>query len=326
MTAGRWTNGTINTTKLPHTDTFDWHSSMADKPFISPTRHDIYPFISPQRNLQNAARDRTILISGAGSGIGRVTSEIFAQASAANIVLVGRGAQKLQTVRRDLAAQYPSITILAESCDVASEASVNALFARLAGQNISIDILINNAGVAAEYSSIKDSDPSSWWRNHEIMLKGPYLMSRAYLRHRQPASPPGAILMTSTIGSYRLEPDMSSYCIPKTALNRLTEYVAAECASAENGVHCVAFHPGGVAQTELTAGAPPWLEELLSETGELAGGAALWLSMPEQRWLSGRYVDVRWDVEELEGLRGWIERKDALKIGLVGLEGYNERL
>lgn len=297
---------------------------------MSPTRRDLYPFISPHHALKDAAKGRNILITGAGSGIGKTTAEIFAQAAASSVILVGRNAEKLQTVEKDLASKHPSCTILTESCDVSSEESVTALFSRLQRQNIEVDVLINNAGVAAEYSSIKDSDPSTWWKNHEIMLKGPYLMSRAYLRHRTSASSGGAILMTSTIGSYRLEPDMSSYCIPKTALNRLTEYIAAECSSSKNNVQCIAFHPGGVAETELTAGAPDWLAGLLSETAELAAGAALWLSSPRARWLSGRYVDVRWDFEELEGLRGRAEREGngedgLLKIALAGVKGYGDR-
>lgn len=39
---------------------------------------------------------------------------------------------------------------------------------------------------------------------------------------------------------------MSASCIPKTAVNRLTEYLAAKCKAQGDGVHCIAFHPGGV--------------------------------------------------------------------------------
>ena len=307
-------------------------AALPEPPLLLPTRHDIYPAISPDHSLRHAAASCTILITGAGSGIGKATAETFAQASAATIVLVGRNAAKLDTVKQDLAAKYPACKVLTESCDVSSEVSVDALFARLEQQTIEVDVLINNAGVAAQYSSIADSDPSSWWRNHEIMLKGPYLLSRAYLRQRRQHSStsstrPGAIINTSTIGSHRPEPLMSSYCIPKSALNRLTEYLHAECQVSDPGVHCVAFHPGGVRDTELTAGAPGWLEGKLTETGGLAGGVAVWLGVGGESgrgWLGGRYVDARWDVGALEGVRGRVEEEDLLKGELGGVEGYRE--
>lgn len=292
-------------------------------PLILPTHHDVYPFISPHHALRNAAANRTILITGAGSGIGAATTETFTQAAASTIILVGRNVDKLQRIKDDLGPKYPACNFMAESCDISSAASVDDLFARLKEQDAEIDVLINNAGVAAEYGSIRDSDPEVWWRNHEIMLKGPYLMSRAFLRARSGTRGPGAILMTSTIGSWRLEEGMSSYCIPKTALNRLAEYLASETRDA--GVQCIAFHPGGVAETELTAGAPEWLARLLTDTAELAGATALWLSLPRAAWLSGRYVDARWDMEELEELRGQVEGRDGLKGVLGGLEGYRDR-
>ena len=120
--------------------------------------------------------------------------------------------------------------------------------------------------------------------------------------------------MTSTIGSYRLEPEMSSYCVAKTALNRLTEFIAAE--AREQDVQVIAYHPGGVADTELTAGAPEWMQALFTETPALAAGTALWLSGEQAKWLSGRYVDARWDMKELEGWKEVIVELDLLKAAL----------
>ena len=183
---------------------------------------------------------------------------------------------------------------------------------RLKSHNIEVNISINNAGVAS-FGSIRDSDPETWWSAHESMLKGRYLVSRAYLRQRSLATiTTGAILMTSSIGSFRPGLAMSSHRIPKTALNRPTDYIAAECAADNNGVQCIAFHPGGVADTGLTAGALDWLTERLTETAELAAVAALWLSIPRVVWLNGRYVDVvgSHGVEKVEGeggRDGWVE-------------------
>ena len=95
------------------------------------------------------------------------------------------------------------------------------------------------------------------------MLKGPYMMSRAFLRSHT-AGRPAAIIMTSTIGSYNLPPIYSSYGSSKAALNRITEWIAAE--NKDDGVQAMAFHPGGVGGTDLTSKSPDWMQRWYTET------------------------------------------------------------
>ena len=126
--------------------------------------------------------------------------------------------------------------------------------------------ILRNAGVNLEYSTIRDGDPDKWWGNWEIMLKGPYLMTRAWLRGRK-STTPAAVIMTSSIGSYFESTEMSSYSCVKSALNRVTAFLAQE--EKKNGIQVIAFHPGGVADTDLTVHSPEWLKAHFTETGEL---------------------------------------------------------
>ena len=96
------------------------------------------------------------------------------------------------------------------------------------------------------------------------MLKGPYVMSRAFLRAHT-AGRPAAIIMTSSIGSYNFPPTYSSYAGSKAAVNRITEWIAAE--NRDDGVQAVAFHPGGVGGTDLTSKSPEWMQRWYTETG-----------------------------------------------------------
>ena len=56
--------------------------------------------------------------------------------------------------------------------------------------------------------------------------------------------------------------------------------------------------------------------ELIDDV-ELAGGFCVWLTKEKREWLSGRYLDARWDVEELERRKGDIVSKDLLKFRLT---------
>ena len=68
----------------------------------------------------------------------------------------------------------------------------------------------------------------------------------------------------------------------------------------------------------MTQGTPDFLNCYLNDTAQLGAGAMVWLSTAGREWLGGRYVDVRWDVDELEGLREMIVEGDLLKMGMVG--------
>lgn len=195
----------------------------------------------------------------------QATAEAFAQASAKTVVIVGRRLQVLENVRAEIENKYPACHVVAESVDVTSEKQVDDLFERLKTQSIEIDVLMNNAGLNSYIGTIKDANVEDWWTNFVIMLKGPLIMTRAFLRSRQETARPAAIIMTSSIGSYNRGPKFSSYASVKAALNRFTEWVASE--NKDQGVQAVAFHPGGVANTDLTSKSPEWMLQYYTETG-----------------------------------------------------------
>lgn len=197
-----------------------------------------------------------------------------------------------------------------------------------------IDVLVNNAGASLSVGPVKDSDIDAWWKTfvsvlaspplllmaliqnvQEVNVKGPYIMSRAFLHQHTPGKA-AAIVMTSSAGSYHMVPALSAYTVSKAALNRITEYIAAE--GRVEGVQTIALHPGGVAGTEMTSKAPEFMQSFFTETPELAAGTIVYLSTSHAAYLSGRYVDARWDLEELEQFKDRIEGEDLLKMSILG--------
>ncbi len=103
-------------------------------------------------------------------------------------------------------------------------------------------------------------------------------------------------------------PSLSAYSLKKLAITYLQQFVAAECPD----VCGVALHPGNV----RTAMTPMGVEHLAVDPPALAGGVAVWLATDASPFMSRRYVDAHWSVDELMARRAEIEEQDKPLTGL----------
>jgi NAD(P)-dependent dehydrogenase (short-subunit alcohol dehydrogenase family) len=103
---------------------------------------------------------------------------------------------------------------------------------------------------------------------------------------------------------------MDSYTISKVAVTKFTEFLAAEYPS----ITSISLGPGMVA-TDMGVSVG-LIAPFLFDTVDLVGGVAVWLCSGDKRFLSGRYVSVNWDVDELERRKEEIVAKDLLSSGL----------
>ena len=115
-----------------------------------------------------------------------------------------------------------------------------------------LDVLVNNAGYLENFRHVSESDPEDYWKTWEVNMKGPYLVTRAFL----PLIMRGGnkqIINISSIGAHLRTNGASAYQCTKLALCRFTEFLMDEEGS--NGLMAYALHPGGV-MTELARGMP----------------------------------------------------------------------
>lgn len=107
-------------------------------------------------------------------------------------------------------------------------------------------------------------------------------------------------------------------------MNSLTKFAATRQiehtheAHNKNGIVAYTIQPGGV-NTDLSGQVPEgkgW-EALLIDSVDLCGGFCVWLTKEKREWLSGRYLDARWDIETLVGKKEEILSKDLLKLRMV---------
>ncbi len=211
--------------------------------FAEPLHKDTYPAIdSKKANLTG----KSVFITGASKGIGKAITLSFAKAGASFIAVGARSNLKpLEQAIEDAAASADRIApqVLLITLDVTSQKSVDNAAAEVEKQFGKLDILINNAGVVEPPTPIADSDPETWWNTWTINVRGPYLVTRAFL----PLLLKGdykQIVNMSSVGAIAIMPGLSAYQPGKLAVLRFTEFINEEYG--EKGILAYAVHPGAI--------------------------------------------------------------------------------
>ncbi|GAB7359389.1 hypothetical protein MBLNU230_g6040t1 [Neophaeotheca triangularis] len=280
--------------------------------FTPTIHHDSYDFIKPEQfNLAGKA----VFIAGASRGIGRATAISYAKAGASMIGLGARSA--MADLKREIQQIAGNdVQILLVKLDVASHESVDAAAQEVERAFGRLDILDINAGTLENLDHpIADSDPIGWRRVYEVNNLGPYFCTRAFLplllKSKQGLK---TIVAVSSIAAHIAMKGASGYQTGKLALCRFCEFIMVEYG--EQGIQALCIHPGGVL-TDLAKASPEEYQHLWIDKPELAGDSTVWLTAVRREWLAGRYVDVTWDMAELEGKREKIVEGDLLKVRLA---------
>lgn len=179
---------------------------------------------------------RTALVTGGGNGLGRAMCHALSTAGA-RVVAVGR---KESTLHRTVAGlPGPGRAAVA---DVADPASVSALAAKLADEEVSI--LVNNAGVPGPVKPLPEIEPAEWDDVFGVNVRGVYLMCRAFLPGMIGRGH-GDVVNVASVSGKRPLPRRTPYCASKLAVIGLTTTLAAEVGPL--GVHVNSLSPGPVA-------------------------------------------------------------------------------
>lgn len=209
---------------------------------------DQYPSIDP-RSPASSQAGQVIIITGASSGIGaRGFAPAFAKAGPKAIVLVGRDARRLKATEEAVKAINPNVDYLSVPTDLTDSASVESLFSVINSRYGHADVLVNNAGTFAQNDIVGNVDPTTWWSDFEVNVKGTFLATRGFLSLLG-SERRGTIITLSTGGATAVYPGLSAYSISKLGALKVAEYVAAEYPN----VTSITLQPGMV-MTEMVIG------------------------------------------------------------------------
>ncbi|MBV1938220.1 SDR family oxidoreductase [Streptomyces sp. BV286] len=182
---------------------------------------------------------RSVVVTGAGSGIGRAAALRFA-AEGARVVLADINGEGAEAAAREISeAGGTAVTVIGDLCD---QQVVDQVVATAADAFGGIDVLVNNAGVMDRMSAAADTTDAEWERVLGINLTAPFLLSRAALPHLL-ASGNAAIVFTASEASLRGSAAGTAYTVAKHGIAGLTRSLAVMYR--DKGVRTNAIAPGG---------------------------------------------------------------------------------
>jgi NAD(P)-dependent dehydrogenase (short-subunit alcohol dehydrogenase family) len=176
--------------------------------------------------MTTAIASKIALVTGAGTGIGRAVALALASDGFA-AVLAGRRLEPLESVVAELAAR--GARGVAVQTDVASPASVQALFARVRADFGRLDLLFNNAGTNARALPLEELTLAEWRQVIDVNLTGAFLCTQEAVKMMKAQSPQGGrIINNGSISAHTPRPHSAAYTASKHAISGLTRSTALE--------------------------------------------------------------------------------------------------
>lgn len=164
-------------------------------------------------------KGKTALVSGGSTGIGRAIATALA-ARGARVVLTSRSLATAQDVAKEI-----GVGVTGLACELRDPQSVDRLFADVREKFGSLDILINNAGMAGPNKQIADLPIETWREIIDTNLTGPFLVTRAALPLMRPG---GTVLFVLSVAARVVFSGMSAYAAAKNGARVLADTLREE--------------------------------------------------------------------------------------------------
>ena len=199
-----------------------------------------------QPSTRNAQPSQLVLITGATSGIGKATAEIFAR-NGYRLILTGRRVERLVELKKRFETEFGTEVLLLPF-DVRDSGAVEAALANLPESFQDIDILINNAGLAKGLAPIHEGNLEHWETMIDTNVKGllyvTRLVSPGMVRRRS-----GHIINVGSSAGKETYPNGNVYCATKFAVDALSRSMRLDLH--KHNIRVSQVSPGHVEETEF---------------------------------------------------------------------------
>jgi short-subunit dehydrogenase len=202
-------------------------------------------------------RDKTAIITGAGSGIGQATSVALAKRGC-HVIITDINENGLQTTA-DMLTPY-NVNVRCEILDVGDKQAIHAFADKIHADYTQIDVLVNNAGVAlgGTFEQVH-ADDFEWLM--DINFYGVVRMTRALMPLLE-ASPRAQLVNISSVFGIIAPPGQTAYSASKFAVRGFSESLRHELQEAGSNVGVTQVHPGGIKtniakSARVAEGVPP---------------------------------------------------------------------
>lgn len=243
--------------------------------------------------MNNSFENKTVLVTGSTSGIGKATALRFAELGA-NVVVTGRREAEGSATAKQIESKGARAFYVAG--DVSNESDVVNICSRVKKTFGHLDFVFANAGVWGNPQPIAEENEANINQIIDINIKGVLYT----LKHTIPmlaANGGGSIVTNASVLGIRPMPGTMVYNASKFAVVGITKTAALECAELKIRVNCVA--PGPIETDMLTSalgnGASELAKQLplkrLGEVNDIAN-TVLWLCSPEAGFITGQIIPV----------------------------------
>jgi len=189
-------------------------------------------------------RKKIAFITGATSGIGKATAQLFAKNNI-KLILCGRRNKKLLQLKEELCNLTDIITL---PFDISNKTEVFKAIQSLPKEFQKIDILLNNAGNAHGLSSIQNGNIEDWDTMIDVNVKGLLYVSKAILPQMVSRNN-GFVVNIGSVAGKEVYPNGNVYCASKYAVNAINKAMRIDLN--KHNIRVTAIHPGLV-ETEFS--------------------------------------------------------------------------
>jgi 3-oxoacyl-[acyl-carrier protein] reductase len=221
------------------------------------------------------------VVTGGAHGIGQATARAFARRGL-DVAILGRRKRDLEATADELTGDH-HVRVLAICCDVALAAEVESAKDRVLAELGVPLVVVNNAGVV-ERATIESLTEEAWDRVLDVNLKGPFLVTRAFLPSMK-GRKSGRFVNVSSISATLGTPRLSAYCASKWGLDGFTKALAEELRG--TGLQAMSVRPGST-DTAMLRGSG--FEPQMSP--EDIANAILYAGLDAPDAMNGSLVDV----------------------------------
>lgn len=235
-------------------------------------------------------KDKVIIITGGGRGIGKAIAVAYA-AEGAKVVIASRSKEQLDDVEKEIAAQNGKV--FAVTADIRVRVEVESLVLKAVDKYGRIDVLVNNAGINPRGLFLETTD-EEWDDVWNVNVMGVVHCCRAVLPIMQVQKSGNIINIGSGLGEVG-HANLSIYCASKAALHRLTQAIAEEVW--QDGIIANILIPGPV-KTQLSK--PAWestdtfrgQSDPWKEPEQVVDSAIFLASQPTDSGMTGQILSI----------------------------------
>ncbi|PWQ99639.1 SDR family NAD(P)-dependent oxidoreductase [Leucothrix arctica] len=228
-------------------------------------------------------RDKTVLITGASSGIGREFAVQLAK-QGANLIITARSEGELESLAASLQASHSNIWVKVVPLDLLQADSVKTLYSTIESMNLSVDYLINNAGFG-KFCEFTAEGFDTYQKMLTLNINALSELSYVFLPHMK-AQNAGGIINVASIGSFQPLPYQAVYGASKAYVLSFSEALSGELL--DSNVHVMALCPGTTESNFMTNANADTSKMNLMPASEVVSGALSAFAKRRHYVISGR--------------------------------------